>query len=67
MSRLKVQKSVFCELLKTEVFSVQVKLERQTRLAVVQHQVKNEQNCVLEETKICCHHFTWVRSRIREN
>ena len=38
--RLKVQKSVCSELLKTEVQTVQVKLGRQTRLAVVQNQIK---------------------------
>ena len=38
--RLKVQKSVHSELVKTEVQSVHVKLGRQARFAVVQNQVK---------------------------
>ena len=50
VSRLKVQKSVYSVLLKTEVWAVHVKLGRQARFAVAQNQVKMS-NCVLREAR----------------
>ena len=53
-------------LLKTELREKTSGTGRQTKWAAVQHQIKRNKNCVLEETKNCCYHFAWVRPRIRK-